>query len=100
MTNSNGEAEINPRNVEFAELDIQTKTILADNIRKTRHKWVINDFIKYSNGDLIILFIMNIGAKSSIHMEKSFIIHHYQIDKLDCLDLGNIHHISEDIISL
>ncbi len=38
MTNSDGEAEIDPTNVGLAEFGVQTKTSLADSVRKTRRK--------------------------------------------------------------
>ncbi len=55
--------------------------------------------MKYSNNNLITLLIMNIGAKSATHMEKSLTIYHCQMDELDCPEIGNINHISEDVVS-
>ena len=43
---------------------------------------------------------MNIGAESAIYMKESFIICHYQVDKLDYPDIDNIDHINEDFILL
>lgn len=43
---------------------------------------------------------MNIGAKFATHIQESFIICYYLVDELDCLDLGNIDHISKNIILL
>ena len=56
--------------------------------------------MKYSNNNLIILLFMNIEAESAIYMEKSFTICRYQIDKLDCLNIGNIDDINKDIVLL
>ncbi len=64
MANSNAKAEIDPINVELAEFGVCTKTSLADIICKTRRKWAIYDYTKYSNNNLIISFIINIEAKS------------------------------------
>ncbi len=55
MADSNGEAEIDPTNVELAEFSVYTKTSFADSIYETRNKWAIDDFTKYSNNNLIIL---------------------------------------------
>ncbi len=43
---------------------------------------------------------MNIGAESATHMEESLTICRCQVDELDCPDIGNIDHVSEDIVSL
>ncbi len=85
--------------MELAKFGVYTKISLADSIRKTRRKWVIDDFTKCSNNNLIILLIMNIGAESATHMEESLIICRYQVDELDCSDIGNIDHVSEDVVS-
>ena len=86
--------------MELAEFSVYTKTSLADNICKTCHKWAIDDFMKYSNNNLITLLIMNTEAESATHIEESLTICHYQIDKLDCPDISNIDHVSKDVISL
>lgn len=54
--------------------------------------------MKYINNNLITLFIMNIRAESITHIKESFIIYRCQKDELDHLDIGNIDHISENII--
>ncbi len=99
MANSNGEAEIDPTNVGLVEFGVQTITSLADSVRKTRHKWAIDDFTKYSDNNLIISLIMNIGAESATHMEQSLTIHRCQVDELDQPDIGDIDHVSEDVVS-
>lgn len=45
------------------------------------------------------MLIINIRAESTIHIEKFFTICHCQVDKLDRSDIGNINHVSEDVIS-
>ena len=74
MTNSNGEAEIDLTNIELAKFGVHNKTSLVDSIHKTYHKWTIDNLMKCSNNNLIILLIMNIGAKSAIHIKKSLTI--------------------------
>ncbi len=100
MANSNEEAKIDPRNVGLAEFGVQTKMSLADSVRETRRKWTIDDFMKCSNNNLITSLIMNIGAESTTHMKESLTICRCQVDKLDCPDIGNIDHVSKDIVSL
>lgn len=56
--------------------------------------------MKCSNNNLITLLIINIGAESATHIEESLTICHCQVDILDCLDIGNIDHVNEDIILL
>ena len=63
--------------MKLAEFGIQIKTSLTNNICKTCCKWVINDFMKYSDNNLIILLIINIGTKFAIYIKKSLIICHY-----------------------
>ena len=41
---------------------------------------------------------MNIGAESATHIEKSHTICHCQIDELDRFNIGNIDHVSKDVI--
>ncbi len=43
---------------------------------------------------------MNIEAKSATHIEEFLTICHCQVDELDCPDIGNIDHVSEDIVLL
>ncbi len=43
---------------------------------------------------------MNIRAETPSHIEESVTIHCRQVDKLDRLDIGNIDHISKDVILL
>ena len=100
IADSNGEAEINPTNVELAKYGIYTKTSLGDSIRKTCRKSAIDDFTKCSNNNLIASLIMNIGVESTTYMEKSLTICHCQVDELDCPDISNIDHVSEDVILL
>lgn len=68
MADSNGEAEIDPTNVELTDFGIHTKMSLANYIHKTR--------CKCSNNNLIILLIINIGTESTTYIEKSLIICH------------------------
>ncbi len=100
MIDSNGEAEIDLTNVELADFGVQTKTFLTDSICKTCRKWAIYDFTKCSNNNLIISLIMNIGAESTTYMEEFLTICLCQVDELDCLDIGDIDHIREDVVSL
>ena len=99
MANSDRTAEIDSTNVELAEYGIHTKTSLAESIRKTRYKWAMDDFTKYSNNNLITSLIINIGVESATHIEKSLTICRCQVDKLDCSDIGNIDHINKNVIS-
>ncbi len=99
MADSDREAEINPTNVGLAEFGVQTKTSLADNVRKTRCKWAIDDFTKCSNNNLITSLIMNIGAESATLMEESLTIRRCQVDELDRLDIGDIDHVSKNVVS-
>ena len=100
MADSNGKAEIDFTNVELPEFSVHNVMSLADGICKTCCKWAIDDFIKCSNNDLIMSLIINIGAESTTQMKESTTICRPQIDKLDCLDIGNIDHFGEDVISL
>ena len=43
---------------------------------------------------------MNTRAEFAIHIEKSLIIYHCQVDDLDYPDIGKINHISKDILLL
>ncbi len=99
MANSDGEAEIDPTNVGLVEFGVQTKTSLADSVRKTRRKWAIDDFAKYSDNNLIISLIINIGAESVTHMEESLTIRRCQVDELDRPNIGDIDHVSEYVVS-
>ncbi len=100
MADSNKEAEINPTNVGLAEFGVYTETSLADSVRKTRCKWMIDDFTKCSNNNLITSLIMNIGAESATHIKESLTICCCQVDELDCPNIGDIDLVSKDIISL
>ncbi len=82
----------------LAKFSIHTKTSLADSIYKTRRKWVINDFTKYNDNNLITLLMMNIGAEFATYIEKSLTICRYQVDELDCLDINDIDHVREDVV--
>ncbi len=73
---------------------------LADSIRETCRKWAIDDFTKCSDNNSITLLIMNIGAEFVTHMEKSLTICRCQVNELDCPDIGNIDHVSEDVVLL
>ena len=86
--------------MELAGFGIHTEISLADSIRKTCCKWVIDDFMKCSDNNLIILLIMNIEAESTTYMEESLTICHHQINELNCLHIGNIYHVNNDIVSL
>ena len=86
--------------MELVEFGVYTKTSLADSIYKTCRKWAIDNFMKCSNNNLITLLIMKIEAKSATQMEESLTICHCQVDKLDYLDIGDIDHISKDVILL
>ncbi len=74
MANSDGKAEIDPTNVGLAEFGVQIETSLADSVCKTHRKWVIDDFTKCSDNNLITSLIINIGAESATHMEESLTI--------------------------
>ena len=80
MTDSNGKAEINSTNVELAKYGVYTKTFLAESICKTRCKWTIDDFTKYSDNNLITLLIINIEVEFATHIEESLTIYHCQVD--------------------
>lgn len=56
--------------------------------------------MKCSDNILIISLIMNIIAESATHMEEFLTIGCCQVDELDCRDIGDINHISEDVILL
>ncbi len=99
MATSDVEAEINPTNVGLAEFGVQTETSLADSVHKTCCKWTIDNFMKCSVNNLITSLIMNIRAESATYMKESLTIRCCQVDKLDCSDIGNIDHVSEDIVS-
>ena len=92
MANSDGEAKIDPTNMELAKYDIDTKTFLADSICKTRCKWAIDDFTKCSNNNLVTSLIMNIEAESATYMGESFTICYCQMDELYCRNIGDIDH--------
>lgn len=100
MTDSNKESDINPINVGLAEFGVYTKTSLTDNVPKTRCKWMIDDFKKCSNNNLITSLIVNIGVESATHMKESLTICCCQVDELDCPNIGDIDLVSKDIISL
>lgn len=99
IADSDGEAEIDLTNVELAEFGVYTETSLADNICETRRKQAIDTFMKCSNNNLITSLIMNIGAKSATHIEESLTIYYCQVDELDHPDIGNIDHISKNVVS-
>lgn len=98
MADSNGDAEIDLTNMELAKFDVHTETFLAKSICKTCCKWAIDDFMKCSNNNLITLLILNIGAEFATHIEKSFTICHCQVDELNCPDIGDIDHVSKDVV--
>lgn len=100
MADNDGKAKIDSLNVGLVEFGIQTQTSLVDSIQKTRRKWVIDDFMKCSNNNFITSLIINIGAKSATQMEESFTISCCQVNKLDRPDIGNIDHVSEDVVLL
>lgn len=100
ITDSNRKAEINSTNMELAEFGVHIIIFLIDSIYKTCCKWAIDDFIKYCNNDPIMSLIINIGAESAIHIKELLTICHCHINKLNCLNIGNINDISEDIILL
>ncbi len=56
--------------------------------------------MKYSNNNFITLLIINIGAEFATHIEESLTICHCKIDELDCPDISDIDHVSEDVVSL
>lgn len=56
--------------------------------------------MKYSDNGLITLLIMNIESESASLIEESLTIRNYQVYELDYLDIGDINHVSEDVISL
>ncbi len=56
--------------------------------------------MKYSDNNLITLLIMNIRAESATHMEESLTICYCQVDELDCPDIGDIDHVSKDVVLL
>ena len=64
---------------------------LANNICKICRKWLINNFIKYSNNNFIILFIMTMVAQFVTEIKESFTIYYCKIGKLDCFDISNSH---------
>ncbi len=49
---------------------------------------------------MITLLIMNIGAESATHIEKSLTICPCQVDKHNRPDIGNIDYVSENIVLL
>ncbi len=98
MADNNGEAEIDPTNRGLAEFGVQTKTSLVDNVHKTCCKWAIDDFTKWSDNNLITWLILNIEAESATHMDESLTIRRCQVDELDCPDIGDIDHVSEDVV--
>lgn len=100
IADSKEKAEIDSTNVELAEFGIYIIMSLANNICKTCHKWVINNFTKYSNNDLIILLIMNIEAEFTIYREKSLTIYCCQVNKLNCLDITDMDYIEKDVVLL
>lgn len=99
VTDNNGKAENDFLNVELAEFGIETQMSLANNIRKTCHKWAINNLIKSKHNNFITLLIMNIGAKFSTHKEDSLTIHLYQFDKFYCPSIDDIDQVSTDIVT-
>ena len=44
--------------------------------------------------------MMNIRAESAIYLEESLTICYCQVNELDCPNIGNIDHVSEDVVSL
>lgn len=86
--------------MKLAEFNIHTKMFLIDSKYKIYYKWGIDNFIKYSNNNFIILFIIKIRAKSTIYIKKSLIICRCQIEKFDYSNLNNIDYINEDVVSL
>lgn len=76
ITYSNKKAEIDPANMKLVKFSIQIKIFLANNVGKTCGKWAIDDFIKYSNNNLIILLIINIKTEFTTYIVESITICH------------------------
>lgn len=71
---------------------------MANSIRKTCYKCVINNLIEGKYNNLITILIINIKAKFSTHMKDSLTICQYQIDKFDYSNIDNIDQISIALI--
>ncbi len=100
VANKNREAEINFPNVRLVEFGIQTQTSLADIIRKTCCKCVIDDFTEGRHNNLITSLIMIIGAEFFTHIEDSLTICQCQVNEFDCLSINDIDQVSTDIMVL
>lgn len=79
--------------VNLVKFGLPSKTSLADVIRGIYKKWLIDDYLISNKIDLIISIITSLGIAVANHLEKSIIIHPYQISKIDQLDENDIREI-------
>lgn len=86
--------------MKLAEFSIYTIMFLTNTIFKICCKQAINYFTKCSNNNLIMLLVINKKIKFTTHILKSLIIYHYQINKLDYLNISDIDYINKYVISL
>ncbi len=100
MADNDRKVEIDSPNMGLVKFGIQTQTSLADNLRKTRCKWAIDDLTEDGHNNLITLLIMNIRVEFSTDMEDSLIIRRCQIDKFDCPNTNDINQVSIDVMAL
>ena len=65
--NNNDKSNNNYINVDLAKFGINTKTLLADNIRKTCCRWAVNDYTNSSKINVITKLIINLKYEISTH---------------------------------
>ncbi len=98
VADNNKKDKMNSLNIRLIAFGIQIQSSLADNIRKTWHKWAIDNLTEGRHNNLITSLILNIRAEISTHIEDFLTICQCQVDEFDCLSINDIDQISTDVI--
>lgn len=86
-------------NIDLAEFGVHTETLLANSVKETCRRWVMEDYTNSSKIDVITTLITNLKADISINKKDSIPVYSCQVAKMDGLDKGNINNIIEDIVA-
>lgn len=99
-SDSNNESNNDYANIDIAKFNIHIETLLADNVRKSHYKQVVDNYINSQKINIITILITNLRSEIFTYKENPILIHCSQIAKIDDLDKDNINNISQNIIAL
>ncbi len=85
MSNSNDESVSNYININLAEFEIYTKTLLANNVKEIRHRWAVDNYTNSSKIDIIRSLIIYVRSEICSNKDVFIPICRYQISEIDGL---------------